>query len=425
MTEEREPIETSFFATLDDRLLLIILLGMIVLGFFLIDIGGMNEVTRIFRLVLLVSAVFLVYLLWPRERLEEAMEPEGEDPFDFQNIVENVESFSFVPGEEKVDFYQELDRFFDNLVKMIRATFVAHSAVIFLWDTHSEKLRVEFFATQSKGLRRGDLVETKGTLPGSVFVNQTAVLEQNIPDEAQPVNYYHDTRKIKSFLAVPLTINNEVRGVLSVDSLVAHDFSEEDLELLKAYENLISHGIRLIGEREKSQLVNQSLRAQQIFLTELNEELSYDNLYSAVGSACRVVYRFDRLTIATIDSENSEMGIVTKVIGQRDAMGEGFRFPLNDGITGWVIRKNKPLLLGDLEKGDLFRPRYAASDKSNFGLRSFLGAPISFRNQVFGMISIESKQPDYYSEWDQHLLILLAANVGLAALSLRLLPPKG
>ena len=95
-----------------------------------------------------------------------------------------------------------------------------------------------------------------------------------------------------------------------------------------------------------------------------------------------------------------------------------------DGISGWVIRKNQALILGDLEKGDLFRPRYSGSDKSNFGLRSFLGVPIGFRNQVFGMICLESKQPDFYTDWDQNVLKLLASNVGLAFLSLRLLPSK-
>ena len=159
-------------------------------------------------------------------------------------------------------------------------------------------------------------------------------------------------------------------------------------------------------------------------LNELNDNLSYDNLYSALGVSCRTVYQFDRLSVVTLDSENSDMGHIVKVIGQRDSMAEGFRFFLNDGISGWVIRKNKPLILDDLEKGDLFRPRYSGNDKSNFGLRSFLGVPICFSNQVFGMISIESRQPDFYTDWDQNVLVLLAATMGLAFLSLRLLPPK-
>lgn len=422
----KEEQESSFWDNLDDRVLLVILAVLIIVGFFAFEIFGQTFIVQIVRFVLLFFVLLIIYALWSSSELVELEETEelDEDEPNFDHIIESVENVNFLLSDDKVDFYHDLNQFFGNLIKMVRATFVAHSAIIFLLDKKSEKLRVEFCESQSPSLKKGDLVGIDGTLPGSAFVNQTEILEQNIPDEGQPVNYYQDTKPIKSFLAVPISINSEIGGVLAVDSLVAHDFSSDDLELLKAYEGLISQGIQLIGEREKSQLISQSLRAQRILLTELNEDLSYDNLYSSIGSSCRAVYQFDRLTIATVDSEDSEMGVITKVIGQRDMMGEEFRFSLNDGITGWVIRKNKPLILGDLEKGDLFRPRYAASDKSNFGLRSFLGVPIGFRNQVFGMISLESKQPDFYSDWDQKVLMLLAANVGLSFLSLRLLPPK-
>ena len=426
MTEQQEYANTSLLRNIDERILLGLLATAVLVGFFIFDIFSQSILTQFVRVVLIVAAFLLIYLVWPGS-IEEEVEDQTDEPDEqaaVQHLVDNTDPVSFFPEEEKMDFYEELGQFFGNLVKMVRATFVAHSAIIFMWDGAEERLRVDFCESQSNAIQQGDFVDVKGTLPGSVLVNQTAVLEQNIPDEGQSINYYHDLKGIKSFLAVPIDIKDEVQGVLAVDSMVAHDFSEEDLELLKSYERLISQGIDLIGVRERSQLVNQSLMAQRIFLSELNEDLSYESLYSSVGSACRAVYQFDRLTIAAIDSESSEMGVITKVIGQRDNMSEGFRFALGDGISGWVIRKNQPLMLGDLEKGELFRPRYSGRDKSNFGLRSFLGVPVAFRNQIFGMISLESKQPEFYTEWDQNVMMLLAANVGLAFLSLRLLPNK-
>lgn len=427
MVGQQEYSNTSLLRKLDERILLGLLAAVVLVGFFIFDILGQSILTQFVRVVSVVFVFLLIYLIWPGPVEEEEIEDQADEQDEqtaVQHLVENTDPVSFFPEEEKVDFYEELGQFFGNLVKMVRATFVAHSAIIFMWDKAEERLRVEFCDSQSNSIHQGDFVDINGTLPGSVLVNQTAVLEQNIPDEGQSINYYHNLRGIKSFLAVPINISNEVQGVLAVDSMVAHDFSEEDLELLKSYERLISQGIDLIGVRERSQLINQSLIAQRIVLSELNEDLSYENLYSAVASACRTVYQFDRLTIATIDSENSEMGVITKVIGQRDNMGEGFRFALSDGISGWVIRKNQPLMLGDLEKGELFRPRYSSNDKSNFGLRSFLGVPVAFRNQIFGMISLESRQSEFYTEWDQNVLMLLAANVGLAFLSLRMLPNK-
>jgi len=428
MAKEQNSNDSSVGHEIDIRWLLCLLVGIVVAGFFLVGLIGQPQVILVLRGILTLFFLWIIYHLWVGisqvdvdDLIDESTQTSESA---IQKLVETPDFADLFAGKDRFNFFSELNLFFENLIHMVRSTFVAHSSIIFLSEKGTDQLRVEFCESQNPALNRGDLIAINGTLPGSVFSNQTAILEQNIPTDGPAVNYYKESVGVKSFIGVPIMIRGEVRGVLAVDSLVANDFSEDDLELMKAYERLISQGIQLLSEREKSQLVNQYLKAQRILLAELSEDLSYENIYSSVGSACRAIYQFDRLTIATIDSEAVEYGMITKVIGQRDMMGEKYRFPLNDGLTGWVIRKNKPLLLGDLEKGDLFRPRYSKEDKSNFGLRSFLGVPIAFKNQVFGVISLESKQPDFYTDWDQNILMLLAANVGLSLLSVHLLPPK-
>ncbi|MEE9171271.1 MAG: GAF domain-containing protein [bacterium] len=406
----------SIWDNLDERYLwglLIILFGV---GIFVTEFFEQSGWSWAVRFVVLVVGIVVIYVLWnmgkPRE--DDFGNFGQEEVSTIRSVLSDEEKLPFSAEDKEFDFYEGIGQFFDNLIKIVHASFAAHSAIIFLWNENLKGLQVEFCQSESDLIQSGDQVDVNGTLPGSVSVNKTSVLEQNIPAGQQSVRYYRKPVEIRSFLGVPLSIRGDVKGVVAIDSLVANDFSDDDLDLLHSYEKLISQGIELISEREKSRLIQKSVSAQQTFVAELDQDFSPEGLLSGLAKASRGVCDFDRLTISTVDVKDADHGVRRKVIGQRDGMGEGFRFPLADGLSGWVIRRNKPLLLGDLEKGDLFRPRYTRDDKSNYGLRSFMGVPITFQNQVFGLISLENKQPDYYTDWDQSILIILAKNFGMA-----------
>jgi GAF domain-containing protein len=406
----------SIWDNLDERYLwglLIILFGV---GIFVTEFFEQSGWSWAVRFVVLLVGLVVIYVLWnmgkPRE--DDFGNFGQEEVSTIRSVMSDEEKLPLSAEDEGFDFYEGIGQFFDNLIKIVHASFAAHSAIIFLWNENLKGLQVEFCQSESDLIQTSDQVEVNGTLPGSVLVNKTSVLEQNIPAGQQSVRYYRKPVEIRSFLGVPLSIRGDVKGVVAIDSLVANDFSDDDLDLLHSYEKLISQGIELISEREKSRLIQKSVSAQQTFVAELDQDFSPEGLLSGLAKASRVVFDFDRLTISMVDEKDADHGVIRKVIGQRDGMGEGFRFALADGLSGWVIRRNKPLLLGDLEKGDLFRPRYTRDDKSNYGLRSFIGVPITFQNQVFGLISLENKQPDYYTDWDQSILIVLAKNFGMA-----------
>ncbi|MCH8125780.1 GAF domain-containing protein [candidate division KSB1 bacterium] len=401
----------------DERYLLGLLALLFIVGLFLSVLFKEPYIIWILRFVILGLGLALFYLLWNDQvKSESEYENVSDEITQTNSAIQSITEFSVSSSsekEEQFDFYQEINQFFGNIIKIIQASFAANSAVVFLWNNHSKALQVEFCSSNSRDLKAGTYIDRDGTLPGSVLVNKTVICEKSIPS-GQPVQYYEKPIEIRSFLGVPMTISGEIKGVLCIDSLAANDFSDNDVDLLTSFEKLISQGVELISEREKIRLINQSISAQKVFLDSLNDDFSKGNTYVAIGKACKKVFDYDRLSIIMVAQENQDEGVVVKVFGQHDSMPEGYRFPLSEGINGWVIRKNEPLLLGDLEKGDLFRPRYSKLDKSNYGLRSFLGVPINFQNKVFGTISLEIRQPEYYTEWDQNILMILASNFGMA-----------
>lgn len=421
---------------LDSRILYAVLLITLVVGFFLGDYFS-GPISIIIRLILLVVIAVILYLFMIPEPFEEdsyegnpdfeedndfADASDQEGPIETENELPELRSSALsenpvnsVPESEKFDFYQEIDRFFRHVMKMVKSTFVANSAIIFLYDQMLNQLRIEYAAAEDENdLFEGDAIDIEGTLPGSVFRNHEPLLEQNIPQELQVAGYYRTVPSIKSFLGVPIQINGNTVGVLAIDSTNEEEFGESDQELLESFQELISQGFSIMAERERYALVNRSLQAQQALMEQLNEEDSLENILNSFTKACQMVFQYDRITVSMLNSDTKKTAKIVRVIGQMDEFGEGTEFGVFEGLTGWVIRKNRPLLLADLEKGELFRPRFTKEENSNYDLRSFLGVPISYQQSIYGAVSIESKHPDFYSEWDQKILSLMANQIGLA-----------
>jgi GAF domain-containing protein len=94
--------------------------------------------------------------------------------------------------------------------------------------------------------------------------------------------------------------------------------------------------------------------------------------------------------------------------GQRAAIGH---IPVGLGILGVLIDDAAPLRLRDLA-GD---PRSVGFPPNHPPMRSFLGAPVTARGQVFGNIYLTEKQgaAEFDAE-DERALVLLAAQAGVA-----------
>ncbi|HET7869586.1 MAG TPA: GAF domain-containing protein, partial [Actinomycetota bacterium] len=92
---------------------------------------------------------------------------------------------------------------------------------------------------------------------------------------------------------------------------------------------------------------------------------------------------------------------------EREAIGAP---PHGRGILGALIEEGKPLRLPDISAD----PRSAGFPPNHPKMRSFLGAPIVVRGEVFGDIYLTEKQggPEF-GERDERDLLVLAAQAGV------------
>ena len=230
------------------------------------------------------------------------------------------------------------------------------------------------------------------------------LFENNIQEANYSFHYYENTAyTVSSFLSVPIKISNNEKIFFIFDSATPGQFNKQDTEIIEKIVNGIQSTIKF---RLKSISLHYELKSQKKLLNFSMLINKCNTISTAIDTLAEFVsheFEADRLTISSTIL-NSDKAVIRKVVGQKDIFAEDFEFLLEEGLTGWVISKNKPYIIEDLEKGEYFIPRYTKDEKTNFGLRSFLGIPFNVEDDVYGAITLEDHRPNKYANFDKQFL---------------------
>ncbi|MBX2998119.1 MAG: GAF domain-containing protein [Caldilineaceae bacterium] len=214
---------------------------------------------------------------------------------------------------------------------------------------------------------------------------------------------------IRSFLAVPLKINGELIGLLTVDHNEPDQYQAKQVELVRLFGNyaaiaihnaqLLADSRRYIKDLEILQTVgivsvsNMDVKtiAEQTLLT-IQAEFGYD-LVS--------MYRIGLDALYLITQHNYPLATVQH------------RIPLGVGVMSRCIEQRKPVLIQDVSK----TPEFIAAAPN---IHSELCVPIFVDDKVYAVINIESRERDKLDERDLRLLMIVANRLGVAFQNLEL-----
>jgi len=232
----------------------------------------------------------------------------------------------------------------------------------------------------------------------------TLLIENNIQNANYSFQYYQEIEyNVSSFLSIPIKISDNEKMFFIFDSSVAEQFNKQDTEIIDKITNGIQSTIKY---RLKSISLLSELKSNKKVLDFAIQINTCNTISTAIDTLANFVsneFEAERLTISSTIQE-SDKAVIRKVVGQQDIFSEDFEFALEEGLTGWVISKNKPYIIEDLEKGEYFIPRYTKEEKSNYGLRSFIGIPFNLNDKVYGAITLEAQQSNKYSSYEKQFL---------------------
>jgi len=123
----------------------------------------------------------------------------------------------------------------------------------------------------------------------------------------------------------------------------------------------------------------------------------------------------DIVSIMLIDKEKSELmvklarGLDAKII--RDA-----KIKVGEGVSGWIAKTGKPLLIKDIGKDKRFQRR-----NGKYNTDSLLSVPLKIENKVIGVINVNNKRSkDVFTKEDLNTLQAVADMASIAIENARL-----
>jgi PAS domain S-box-containing protein len=171
---------------------------------------------------------------------------------------------------------------------------------------------------------------------------------------------------------------NEMRTVVVMRELGANTLNPEALDL-----SLAMSVINEMGET-------------------VNASLSVEQVLQALLSIVRNAVPADAGEICVWDEQSQVLyprgwvGDSTYVLSLSEAGG---MYRLNEGITGWIARNRKPVLISDNASATAIPPKL-----SNTPYKSYVGVPLSLGDKFIGTFELSSTAVEHFSQRDMALL---------------------
>lgn len=144
----------------------------------------------------------------------------------------------------------------------------------------------------------------------------------------------------------------------------------------------------------------------------VNTTLDLDTTLRRVAELVRKVIDYEIFAILLLNEKTQDLRIRFQV-GYSREVAERTRVKVGEGVSGIAAQKREPVLVGDVTK----ESRYISAVPN---VRSELALPLIVKNRVIGVIDIESRQPDYFTEEHKRLLMLIASRMAVGIENARL-----
>jgi diguanylate cyclase (GGDEF)-like protein/putative nucleotidyltransferase with HDIG domain len=291
----------------------------------------------------------------------------------------------------------EPDALFERIYAEMRKLFDVSSLFIAFYDHKPEQVRFEIEVVD--GVRLSKRLRAAGNhmVEYVVRTGQPLLIRDEFAEEARHLGF-EPQRQAGSVCAVPLILYDRAIGVMAVHSVRERAFDEGHVELLRvlASEAVVAiENARLFSqEQQKSRQLTLINNVSNHAITTLNPEEMLSKIAAEIESAVS----YDHIGIAILDYSSKELVIEAEAGARRDALGR--RITLGEGLVGQVARHAKMVIVPEVN---------ASSQRPILpGTLSAIGLPVSYGEQLLGVLYVESSAKCEFSEDEIRLLRTLA-----------------
>lgn len=224
----------------------------------------------------------------------------------------------------------------------------------------------------------------------------------------------NDLSYIESWLGAPVFIQGKIAGYFSLDSAQRGFFTDEHLHYLSVFANQAGLALENAQLYETAWQRAREAETLQNVAKVINSSLNQQEIFAIILEKLADVISYDSASILLKNAKGTE------IVGGRgfenlDAV-LGIQFPHDDTSPNTVVLETRePYILDDAPA------HYDAFTKPPHNhIHGWMGIPLIFQDRVIGLLVIDSKQKDRFTEEDARLASAFASHVAITVENARL-----
>jgi GAF domain-containing protein/HAMP domain-containing protein/anti-sigma regulatory factor (Ser/Thr protein kinase) len=258
----------------------------------------------------------------------------------------------------------------------------------------------------------------------------------------QESHYLIANPAIRSELCVPVRTEDELIGVINVESVVKDAFTPADERLLVTLAGQLATAVQRVRLFARTQQEIRERRRVEQALRQARDELELR--VSERTAELTLLNRASQTLISTLDQDEvlvtllDELRNMLRVLacsvwlassdgreivcrhssGPQSERVRGWRLPAKTGIVGWVVHHGRSLIVADAQEDARHDPTLSAHVQ--LLTRALITVPLMVKGKVIGALQAMDTQPDRFNRSDLAVMESLAATAAFAIENARL-----
>jgi sigma-B regulation protein RsbU (phosphoserine phosphatase) len=223
----------------------------------------------------------------------------------------------------------------------------------------------------------------------------------------------------RSAVSVPLVARDRIVGVLTLVHPETGHFVGDDLSLLTAIADqagIAVENARLFRAEQERRRFASTL---QEIARAISSTLDPAQVFPQVLEQLKRVVAYDSASIFLLEQDRLRL-VASRGFSQEDGM-LGMTMPVDSHILGAnVLKSGKPRVADDVQQ----EPDWMVTDDipETYLIRGWIGVPLVVRDQVVGMLNVDSHEPNAYGPAELDVVTAFAYHAATAVANAQLLP---
>jgi GAF domain-containing protein/CheY-like chemotaxis protein len=296
-----------------------------------------------------------------------------------------------------------LQKIMENVVELLEA----ESGDIALWNPQKQTYNIAIVHGLPEFLIGKETSPSSRGISGEVLKKKVPILYQNYEHHSnrwEELDPYH----FKEVLGIPLIVREMVIGTLAVGTSDPNKhFQQREIDLLFNFAHQAAIAIGNVRLYEDSLSKIKQLTILHEMGKTLSSTLDLDELLKKALELLREHWGYALCGIFFLDREKNEL-YLKQVIGRNLEEVKNLRFRVGvDGIVGWVAQTGEPLYVPDVSEDSRYIP-------GSLEGKSEAAFPLKVRDQVIGVLDIESREFRGFDDEDLKVLSSFASQASIS-----------